>query len=241
MNSLNVLAIEASAVQQNLLARHLAQAGLSNIRFSSTAAAALDQLHQHPADLLFTDLLLPDMRGFALVRRLAGLRHKPALAVVSSQPGVLLDSKCMHARLCGLNVLGQLRKPVAQTDIARLLDSLRQHLAAQGQPPVPQQYYFSREELLAAIRNGEIRSGNSLRLAAATPATQPATVEWQHPQLGNLHAEQFMLAIELNGLQDVLRLSILNKHGLLATYPPYHSAASSKNLHANKLQPWLRT
>lgn len=240
MNSLNVLAIEASAAQQNLLTRYLAQAGLMDIRFFSTAVAALDQLHQHPADLLFTDLLLPDMRGFSLVRRLAGLRHKPALAVVSSQPGVLLDSKCMHARLCGLNVLGQLRKPVLQADIVRLTDKLRQQLAAQRPPLMPQQYYFSREELLAAIHSREIRPGNSATLTAATPANQPDTIEWRHPQLGKLHAEQFMLAIELNGLQDVLRLSILNKCGLLATYPPYHSTASSKNQRTNKLQPWLR-
>ncbi len=88
MTRLNVLAIAPSAAQENLLRQQLALADQTDIRVFSHAAGTLDYLHHHHADLLFTDLVLPDMRGFAFIRRLAGLRHKPASILGTCYPQI---------------------------------------------------------------------------------------------------------------------------------------------------------
>lgn len=237
MTRLNVLAIAPSAAQENLLRQQLALADQTDIRVFSQAADTLDYLHHHHADLLFTDLVLPDMRGFAFIRRLAGLRHKPALAVVSDQPGVLLDSKCMQARLSGLEIIAQLRKPLQPTDITNALEKVRGQLVQRRQLRTPEQYYFSREELLLALQQREIRaSGDNCEQLNGT-SNWIDNIEWRHPQLGKLQASQFRLAIELNGLQDAIRLSILNKPETLLAERHFHPLSQQRR---SRLQPWQR-
>lgn len=237
MTRLNVLAIAPSAAQENLLRQQLALADQTDIRVFSHAAGTLDYLHHHHADLLFTDLVLPDMRGFAFIRRLAGLRHKPALAVVSDQPGVLLDSKCMQARLSGLEIIAQLRKPLQPTDIANALEKVRGQLVQRRRLRTPEQYYFSREELLLALQQREIRaSGDNCEQLNGT-SNWIDNIEWRHPQLGKLQASQFRLAIELNGLQDAIRLSILNKPETLLAERHFHPLSQQRR---SRLQPWQR-
>lgn len=234
MSSLRALAIEASDQQRQILASQLKQAGIEHIRFVATAHAALDHLCRQPVDLLLTDLRLADMRGFAFIRRLANLPQPPAVAILTAHPGMLLDSKCMQARLYGLNIVAQLAKPAQTSDIARIASRISPDIALQ-RTTTADAYPFRRDELLTAIQCGEIRP------QAAPPASAAADLalhgEWHHAQLGVLKASQFMPAIELNGLQDILRLTILNKLKPRCD-PAMQQGPDSPRSQVRRPQPW---
>ena len=238
MQNTRIVVIEPNKLQQDILQQLLHRAGLTDTRFFETARDALEYLCLHRVDLLLTDLFLPDMRGFTFIRRLASLPQRPAIAIATAQPGILLESKCMQAKMSGLQIICQLKKPLHASCISEIVAAMTKDI---GNSRTAEQYYFEKTELLTAMQNGEFQLAPS---GQHDNAALPARIEWWHPQLGRLNQQQFMLAIELNGLQDALRLSILNKTKL-ATPPRsalMHSPIATTASHINKpvLRPQFR-
>ena len=71
-------------------------------------------------DHIVLDLAIPDEDGLELMRYLAGLRCEARIAVVSSQPELMIGQAVRFGRSRGLNVAGALRKPFRRADFLTL-------------------------------------------------------------------------------------------------------------------------
>lgn len=82
---------------------------------------ALEALRQHPADLVVTDLDMPGMNGFELIRRLRSTPPTPPIVVISGAGNGWITETAGGV----LGGLPFLRKPL---DLDRLLSVVREQL-----------------------------------------------------------------------------------------------------------------
>ncbi len=105
-----------------MLLRALERAG-----FAVTAAAdgndALAQFHKHPVELVVTDILLPELDGFELIRRLR--QESPDLAIVAISG--IHDIPNFRKLALQSGAKAALTKPIDRT---QLVDVLRTMVAA---------------------------------------------------------------------------------------------------------------
>jgi len=80
MSTPQLLLIEDDARLAQMVSEYLKQSGF-NVHHAADGAAGLEQLHQHAPDLVVLDLMLPDIDGLELCRRIRALPG--ALAKVS--------------------------------------------------------------------------------------------------------------------------------------------------------------
>jgi two-component system, NtrC family, response regulator AtoC len=78
-----VLVVEDDEALRSLLEDHLAEDGLE-VTALGTAEEALELLDSTPAELVVSDLRLPGMDGFGLLRRTRGLEDPPAFLVITA-------------------------------------------------------------------------------------------------------------------------------------------------------------
>jgi CheY-like chemotaxis protein len=149
--------------------------GYQHIQTASDGSYGLGLLDDpdDPIDLVTCDLVMPEMDGIELMRRLHDIGYLGALLLLSCENRRILDIAMQLARSYHLNILGVLQKPLHP----EALDSLLGKLAAPGaQKQYAQTEPISRKELRAGItgmssggldlfyqpkvhiRSGEIRS-----------------------------------------------------------------------------------
>jgi phosphate regulon transcriptional regulator PhoB len=125
----NVLVVEDETDIRNLVVFHLAREGF-RCRTAATGTEALQEVRQHPPDLIVLDLMLPEMDGLEVCRR---VRADPASAVV---PIIMLTAKADEVdRVVGLEMGADdyLVKPFSPKElVARVRAVLRRTRA-----PVP--------------------------------------------------------------------------------------------------------
>ncbi|MFP4356080.1 MAG: response regulator [Phycisphaerae bacterium] len=80
---LTALVVEDFATMRKVVIKTLKEVGLSTIE-ASNGVEALEKLESEPVDLVFTDLVMPEMDGFELceeIRRRAKLRDLPIVVI----------------------------------------------------------------------------------------------------------------------------------------------------------------
>jgi EAL domain-containing protein (putative c-di-GMP-specific phosphodiesterase class I)/DNA-binding NarL/FixJ family response regulator len=130
LDHLNILLVDDSAFARGVGRRVLQRAGLHSILEASNGQEAIDLLQRFGAavDIVFCDLMMPDMDGIQIVRRVATLAAQPAFVFLSGANSALLTAAEDTARARGLRVLGAVQKPLTP-------DAVRQVLARLGDSP----------------------------------------------------------------------------------------------------------
>ena len=74
LDHLNILLVDDSAFARGVGRRVLQRAGVHSILEASSGQEAIDLIHRFGAavDVVFCDLMMPDMDGIQIVRRVAG-------------------------------------------------------------------------------------------------------------------------------------------------------------------------
>jgi EAL domain-containing protein (putative c-di-GMP-specific phosphodiesterase class I)/DNA-binding NarL/FixJ family response regulator len=123
---LNVLLVDDSAFACSIGKRALQSAGLRFIQESTSGQKAIEFLAKcAPAvDVVFCDLMMPDMDGIQITRHLATLAVPPAIVFVSGADEVLLSTAENAARARGLRVIGSIEKPLRPAAVRRALACL---------------------------------------------------------------------------------------------------------------------
>lgn len=208
--TLKILLIDDDAFALKLLTRQLAHLGYTDVQSCLRAQDALDQLQNGNAhvDVVFCDLQMPGMDGIEFVRQLVQLNYSGALALVSGEDERILQTAERLARGHQLDVLGTLRKPVANLALLDLLDKREQSVAGEY-CAMPKRY--TSQQLRQAIISGHLVNyyQPKVDLRSGALVGVETLVRWQHPNDGLIYPDQFIDIAENHGLIDDLTRTIL--------------------------------
>ncbi len=124
-----VLIADDSAIARSIVRRVLEVAGFENleIREADCGEKALEMLKQSPAELVLTDLNMPQMDGFQLLRRIkASPKLNQAEVIVISS--IVTEQKVQELKLNG--ALEVFKKPLAMPEVCQFLTEYRDGLTS---------------------------------------------------------------------------------------------------------------
>lgn len=88
------------------------------------AVAVVEYVKEHPVDLVFTDIVMPDISGISLASELHKLPEHPAVVLMSSIPGFSLEAWKIQA-------FGFIEKPYTRMQIAEMIKKYKKEWNAQ--------------------------------------------------------------------------------------------------------------
>lgn len=86
------------------------------------AVAVVEFVKENPVDMVFTDIVMPDISGISLATELHKLADPPAVVLMSSIPGFSLEAWKIQA-------FGFLEKPYTRADVVNMVQKFRKSLA----------------------------------------------------------------------------------------------------------------
>jgi phosphoribosyl 1,2-cyclic phosphodiesterase len=120
MSALRFYLVDDDDPLRQLYTRFLTDAGHQAIG-SSSAEAAFSEIIANPPDCVITDLMMPEVDGFELCKRLRSIEAlQPMKIVVASSKGFEFDRR--RAREFGAN--GYLTKGISRTDFVKRLEAI---------------------------------------------------------------------------------------------------------------------
>lgn len=82
------------------------------------AVAVVEYVKEHPVDMVFTDIVMPDISGISLATELHKLSAPPAVVLMSSIPGFSLEAWQIQA-------YGFIEKPYTRAQITQMVEQYR--------------------------------------------------------------------------------------------------------------------
>ncbi|TNE61640.1 MAG: EAL domain-containing protein [Alphaproteobacteria bacterium] len=205
--SKRILVVDDSATMRELLMQYL-RTGDYMVAGAENGLQALEVLKTEQYDYIVTDLMMPDMDGFQLIRAISDLDWDPGIVLMTQQDSRSLAAAKELALAYSINLLGTLSKPI---DKAALLDMLTE--VAETRPAGRQ----STETVLseAEFMRGLMTDGLSpafqpkIDLKAKKIAGAEVFARWRSPSGGYLGAGAVIKAAREKGHMDVLTYRML--------------------------------
>jgi len=202
---LRVMVVDDKPFMRNVAGRILQSCGCEQIDYAESGAAALSLMRQAspPVDLVFCDLMMPDMDGVEVIRYALDLPRIPAFVFVSGADEALLNGAMATARARGITVLGVVEKPITAETVRYLLARFtppHQRLL-QGSKFVP-----SPAELEAALEQDQIVLYYQPKFNRRTNSADgvEGLARWRHPDHGLVMPGSFIPVAEEHGLIQAL-------------------------------------
>lgn len=82
------------------------------------AVAVVDFVRENAVDMVFTDIVMPDISGISLASALHRLPNPPSVVLMSSIPGFSLEAWKIQA-------FGFIEKPYTRMDVARMVENYK--------------------------------------------------------------------------------------------------------------------
>ncbi|KAB0491606.1 MULTISPECIES: EAL domain-containing response regulator [Pseudomonas] len=203
MKPFSILIVEDHPFQRMYLQNLFSELGDFYLECAQDGAHALACLQRHNYDLVLTDLLMPGMDGVQFIQKLAALRSRPALAIMSSSSRRMLMAASLVARNLEVNVIGLISKPVRASALRDLIDQLMR--LRDKTPPAPLAD-IDRQSLIDALDNAEFEAWFQPKKALANGriVAAEALVRWIHPEHGVLLPGVFLPALSTFNLEERL-------------------------------------
>lgn len=90
------------------------------------AVAVVEFVKEHPTDMVFTDIVMPDISGISLATELHKLVQPPAVVLMSSIPGFSLEAWKIQA-------FAFLEKPYTRAQVVQLVNRYRKEKETMGE------------------------------------------------------------------------------------------------------------
>jgi len=195
---LRVLVVEDHDFQRRTLMRLLQGCG-ADVHGAENGTTALEWLSgAGQIDVVITDIDMPEMDGIELIRNLAERRDARAVIIASGLEQPLLHSVEAMARGYGLQVLGNIEKPLTTEHLARLVSRYE---------PVPPptglswpDFTMTRDDVIEALDAGEFQAVFQPKVECLSGQLigAEALARWSRPGLG-VTAAAFIPRIEAFG------------------------------------------
>lgn len=143
------------------------------------------------------DLMMPEIDGIEVIRFLAEQRSRAAIILISGVERRLLKTAAQLAVERELRLVGSISKPVDLAELSSLLASSMET----ARPPLQSESRDDLGGLDEAIAKDELRLlfQPKVNLKDGNIAGVEAVVRWQHPKLGTVQPDAFVLGAERGG------------------------------------------
>jgi len=197
--NINILLVDDSAFARSVGNRVLRNAGIESIQEAASGRIAIDLLAQfgETVDVVFCDLMMPDMDGVEMIRHIAALPVQPALVFLSVANAALLNTAEDTARARGLRVLGIIQKPLTPDAVRRVLGRIDD----QPGPVESRSVVVTPADLEVALEKEQIvlHFQPKVSLTAGSVVGFEALARWQHPDKGMIPPTVFIGVAEQCG------------------------------------------
>ncbi len=221
VRALTVLIVDDSSFSRGVARRVLDGLGISGVHEAENGRKAIEWLsHSNNAvDVVFCDLLMPDMDGVEFLRHAAELPRKPIIVFVSGAGSSLLNTAEDTARARQLRVLGVIEKPLTPAEVQRVLGRFD---AVSQKPPVvleesgPQ---ITPDDIDKALEEDEFVLHFQPKVSMQTEKLVglEALVRWTHGEHGVISPGSFIPLAEESGkiadLTDRITMLALKQSG----------------------------
>jgi EAL domain-containing protein (putative c-di-GMP-specific phosphodiesterase class I)/CheY-like chemotaxis protein len=209
-DSLHVLLVDDNAFARSVGTQALRSVGIRSILEAASAREVLEFLGRSvPAvDVLFCDLMMPDVDGIEMIRHLASLAAPPSIVFVSGADAVLLVAAEITARARGLRVIGAIEKPLTPKAICQALARLGEKPASSGSRTA---INVTAEDLKVALAEQQFEPyfQPKVSLADGSVAGFEALARWKHPNRGLIFPNTFIPIAEQSGQISALTSQIM--------------------------------
>lgn len=97
------------------------QPGVELLGCFENPVRALEYAKENPVELVFSDVVMPEISGITLAARLSELTAPPAVVLMSDIPGLSMKTWKIHA-------IGFMAKPYTRRDVCHMLDEFERSL-----------------------------------------------------------------------------------------------------------------
>lgn len=203
MKPFSILIVEDHPFQLMYLQNLFNELGDYYLECAQDGLQALACLQRRNYDLVLTDLLMPGMDGVQFIQKLAAMRARPALAIMSSSSRRMLMAASLVARNLQVNVIGLISKPVQASALRDLIEQL---MRLRDKTPPPPLAEIDRQSLTDALDNAELEAWFQPKKALANGriVAAEALVRWIHPEHGVLLPGVFLPALSAFNLEERL-------------------------------------
>jgi len=197
---INVMLVDDSAFARSVGLRVLRRTGVVSILEASGGQEAIDFLEQpdQSVDVVFCDLMMPDMDGVEIIRRVSALPMPPAFVFLSGANAALLNTVEDTALARGLRVLGVIQKPLTPDAVRRVFARLGKkqalHESASAIDVTP-------KDLEVALLDGQflLHFQPKVALADGSVVGFESLARWLHPDKGLIPPGIFIASAEQSG------------------------------------------
>ncbi|KQB52507.1 diguanylate phosphodiesterase [Pseudomonas endophytica] len=212
MKPYRVLVVEDHPFQHEYLLNVFSEVGGFEVDTVWDGDEALASLMRHDYDLLLTDLLMPVMDGVQLIQKIAALKKRPALALMSASSRRMLISAGLAAKNLGMSVVGLISKPVEFNAVVRLKERMA-IFRMNGEIDPTLAIDVDPQSIVRAMDSGQIQAWFQPKksLRNGTILSAEALVRWVHPQAGVLLPKDFLSLLIEQGLEEQLLWLMLEK------------------------------
>ncbi|UTW58164.1 EAL domain-containing protein [Kordiimonas sp. SCSIO 12603] len=205
--SKRILVVDDSATMRDMLSQYL-QAGDYLVACATSGAQALDILKTERFDVIVTDLEMPELDGFALIRSISELDWDPAVILFTQHDQRTLHSARELAMAYSVNLLGTLTKPIDKEQLLLTLNDVAKtrSSARQGTETV-----LAETEFMRGLMTDGLAPVFQPKVNLATGEVEGAEVfaRWRAPGGGLLGANAVVRVAREKGYMDVLTYRML--------------------------------
>ena len=191
--------MDDNAFARSIGGRALRSAGMGSVLEAASGREAMEFLRRSDlaVDIVFCDLMMPDMDGIQIVRHIATLTAPPAIVFVSGADEVLLTAAENTARARGLRVIGAIEKPLTPEAVRRALA----RLGEKSPRAAPKRYRCHSEDLEVALAEQQFLPyfQPKVSLADGKVVGFESLARWQHPDKGLISPDTFIPIAERTG------------------------------------------
>lgn len=215
-SELSFLVVEDDDFQRRTVVNMLRSLGATEVREAGDGKQALDVLHatanDHPLDIAFCDMDMPEMDGMECLRRMGQENHPVSIVILSTLDKALLASVGKMSKAYGVKLLGVVEKPIPLAQLETLISQYERSATDTPQPRAATQA-FSLEEILHGVRVQQFEPYFQPKVDFKTNRLigAEALARWNHPRHGEIAPYAFIPLLEQSGNIDGLTFLILRK------------------------------
>lgn len=201
MKELAVLIVDDNPIQLSAIERQLRKFGMTKLIVTCRGGQeALRAVSQHRFDIIFSDVMMPEMDGVTLIRHLDSVGYQGALAIASSVGSCIVSSLTYMSKKLGFSNVYELNKPISDCDLEEIF---KKEAIIKIASVKKERKTVDMDELTDALRESQFQNYYQPQLdyISGNVVGLEALARWKHPTKGMIFPDVFIPMLHDSGLE----------------------------------------